>query len=101
MYTHKRFFIAAGLSGLWYGAIELAGYLGWYWFVIVLLVIPCVLCFGLWMHLEDERALRTRPHTERRNCIPKVCGTCRDYRKCERLGLCTYSGVCEFWREDE
>lgn len=55
MYTHKRFFIAAGLSGLWYGAIELAGYLGWYWLVVVLLALPCVLCFGLWMRLEDER----------------------------------------------
>jgi len=83
MYTHKKFFIAAGLSGLWYGVLELVGYLGWYWLVVVLLALPCVLCFGLWMRLEDERTLGESIEPERRDCIPKVCGTCVLRHRCD------------------
>lgn len=89
MHTYKRFFIAAGLSGLWYGAIELAGHLGWYSLIVVLLALPCVLCFGLWMRLEDERTLRKNVEgrldtwDEPAGCVPKICRTCEYYDRCD------------------
>lgn len=100
MYTHKKFFVAAGLSGLWFGAIELAGYLGWHWLVVVLLAVPCVMCFGLWMRLEDERELcrmrDLKPTTysvsdvargidelSKLAQVPKICRTCVLRQRCD------------------